>query len=98
MRLKLHWQILIAMATGVILGVVFQIVYKGEPDGWIYGMVTGMGTVFIRLLKMVIVPLIFSSIVSGVSSVGESKSIGRLGIKTFAYCRHYRRWTYANAP
>ena len=85
MRLKLHWQILIAMAVGVSIGVIFQIIYKGEPGGWIFNLITGMGTVFIRLLKMVIVPLIFSSIVSGVSSVGEGKGIGRLGIKTFAY-------------
>jgi Na+/H+-dicarboxylate symporter len=44
-----------------------------------------MGTVFVRLLRMVIVPLILSSIVSGVTSVGGGRSLGRLGAKTFVY-------------
>ena len=44
-----------------------------------------MGTLFVRLLRMVIVPLILSSIVSGIASVGAGKSLGRLGAKTFAY-------------
>jgi len=85
MKLKLHWQILIAMALGVVAGILFQTVYSGEPGGGLFALITGLGTIFIRLLKMVIVPLIFSSIVSGVASVGEGRSIGRLGIKTFLY-------------
>ena len=86
MKLKLHWQIAIAMGLGVVIGIIFQMIHQGEtPDSWIYQLITSMGTIWIRLLKMVIVPLIFSSIVSGVSSVGEGKSIGRLGLKTFTY-------------
>ena len=80
MKLKLHWQILIAMVLGVAVGVVFQVVYGGEPTGWVFTLIVSLGTIFINLLRMVIVPLIFSSIVSGVSSVGDGKSIGRLGI------------------
>jgi Na+/H+-dicarboxylate symporter len=85
MKLQLHWQILIAMVVGVIVGVVFQVVYDGEPTGWLFGLIASLGTIFIHLLRMVIVPLIFSSIVSGVASVGDGKRIGRLGAKTFAY-------------
>lgn len=85
MKLKLHWQILIAMVVGVIVGVIFQQVYDGQPSGWLYSVICALGTIFIRLLRMVIVPLIFTSIVSGVSSIGEGKSIGRLGLKTFLY-------------
>ncbi|MBT7619018.1 MAG: dicarboxylate/amino acid:cation symporter, partial [Calditrichaeota bacterium] len=85
MKLKLHWQILIAMAIGVIFGVVFQNVYDGAPTGWFFTMITSLGTIFVRLLKMVIVPLIFSSIVMGVSGIGDGKSLGRLGGKTFLY-------------
>ena len=74
---QLHVQILAAMVLGVVLGTV-----GGETAanalGW-------MGTIFVRLLKMVIVPLILSSIVSGVTSVGSGKSLGRLGAKTFVY-------------
>lgn len=83
--MKLHWQILIAMVFGVIIGVIFQQVYDGQPSGWLFNVIISLGTIFIRLLRMVIVPLIFTSIVSGVSSIGEGKSIGRLGLKTFIY-------------
>ncbi len=86
MKLELHWQILIAMVLGVIVGVGFQLYYDGTPPSdWLFTVITTLGTIFIRLLRMVIVPLIFSSIVSGVSSVTDGKSIGRLGAKTFAY-------------
>jgi len=74
---RLHWQILIAMVTGASLAV-----FVGEPAvpwvGW-------LGTVFIRLLRMVIVPLVLTSIISGVASVGGGRSLGRLGAKTLAY-------------
>ena len=85
MKLKLHWQIVIAMVLGLGIGIVFQLIYKGQPSGWVYDIVCAFGTIFIRLLKMVIVPLIFTSIVSGVSSIGEGRSIGRLSLKTFTY-------------
>ena len=85
LKLKLHWQILIAMIIGTILGIIFQAVYQGKPEGTIYNIIVAFGTIFIRLLRMVIVPLIFTSIVSGVASVGSGKSIGRLGLKTFLY-------------
>jgi Na+/H+-dicarboxylate symporter len=76
MKLKLHWQILIAMAMAwlfhLLLGESSRIV---EP----------LGVIFIRLLKMVIIPLVVLSIITGVAGVGNSKKLGRLGIKTLAY-------------
>ncbi len=74
---RLHWQILAAMAVGIVAGLV-----GGQPFadkvGW-------MGTLFIKLLKMIIVPLIFTSIVSGVASVGGGRDLGRLFSKTLGY-------------
>ncbi|MDY0297973.1 MAG: dicarboxylate/amino acid:cation symporter [Acidobacteriota bacterium] len=84
-KLKLHWQIAIAMFMGLGAGILFQALPGGEPGGWFYGGITAMGTIFIRLLRMVIVPLIFTSIVTGVAGVGDSRRLGRLGSKTFAY-------------
>lgn len=84
-KLKLHWQIAVAMLMGLGAGVLFQALQHGEPRGWIYAGISAMGTVFIRLLRMVIVPLIFTSIVTGVSGVGDSRRLSRLGTKTFAY-------------
>jgi len=85
LKLKLHWQILIAMAVGTCLGLLLQNIYHGEPQGTLYSIIISLGTIFVRLLKMVIVPLIFTSIVTGVSGIGGGKSLGRMGIKTFFY-------------
>ena len=84
-KLKLHWQILIAMVLGIGMGVIFQDIFNGNPEGTIYTLITSLGVIFVRLLKMVIVPLIFTSIVTGVSGIGGGKSLGRIGTKTFLY-------------
>ncbi|MCH8288601.1 MAG: dicarboxylate/amino acid:cation symporter [Candidatus Marinimicrobia bacterium] len=75
-KLKLHWQILIALFLGVIVGALF-----GERIIWI----SFLGDIFLRLLKMIIIPLIIASIISGVTSVGSAKKLGKLGAKTFIY-------------
>ncbi len=85
MKLKLHWQILIAMCLGTVAGSIFQSVSGGEPSGPIFAVFSSLGTIFIRLLRMIIVPLIFASIVSGVSNIGEGKKLGRIGLKTMIY-------------
>ena len=75
-KLKLHWQVFIAMALGILFALIL-----GEKST----VVTPLGTIFMRLLKMIIVPLIIFSITSGVASLGDSKTLGRMGAKTFGY-------------
>ena len=75
--LRLHYQVLIAMAVGISLGVVF-----GKPAASAVGW---MGTVFVEALRMVIVPLVFTSLTSGVASIGTGRELGRLGAKTLGY-------------
>ena len=84
-KLKLHWQIFIAMGIGAFIGLIYQNLYHGVPEGRVYQLIISLGTIFIRLLKMVIVPLIFTSIVTGVSGLGGGKNLGRIGMKTFFY-------------
>jgi Na+/H+-dicarboxylate symporter len=74
-KLQLHWQVLIAMA----LGAVFAALFGAVP------FVVSLGEIFMRLMRMIIVPLIFTSIVSGVASIGDARSLGRLGLKTIVY-------------
>ncbi len=73
---KLHWQVVIALVFGV-------------GFGWLApGAATGigfLGDLFLRLLKMIIIPLIFTSLVSGISSLGSARSVGRVGIRTMIY-------------
>lgn len=73
---KLHWQIFIAMALGAAAGAIGGEALAGHV-GW-------LGGVFVRLLKMIIIPLVMFSIISGVSSVGGA-GLGRLFGKTLGY-------------
>ena len=75
-RLKLHWRVLIAMTLGTIFALIFK-------ENALF--VAPLGTIFMRLLKMIIVPLILFSITTGVASLGDSKTLGRMGAKTFIY-------------
>ena len=75
-KIKLHWQILIALILSVIFGIYFTEYVE---------YVTWMGDVFLRALRMIIVPLIFSSIVTGVTGIGSGKNLGRMGFKTILY-------------
>lgn len=74
---KLHWQTLMAMVVGALTGVVFGPA-AASALGWI-------GDLFMKLLRMIIVPLVLTSIISGVASVGGGKALGRLFSKTIAY-------------
>ena len=82
-HLKLHWQIIICMILGTFSGILFNKI--GYQDSTIYTLILLLGDIFIRLLKMVIVPLVFTSIIIGVSSIKDQTKIGRLGLKTLVY-------------
>ncbi|NBC15555.1 MAG: cation:dicarboxylase symporter family transporter [Gammaproteobacteria bacterium] len=84
MKLKLHWQILIALGLAVVVG--FMIGAEGTLLGLnAEGALAFIGQLFLNALKMLIVPLIVSSIIVGVAGIGESDSLGRLGGKTIGY-------------
>ncbi|MEM9103555.1 MAG: dicarboxylate/amino acid:cation symporter [Pseudomonadota bacterium] len=83
-KLKLHWQILIAIGLAVIAGL------STSPDTKILGIspfyiYEFLGTLFLNGLKMIIVPLIVSSIIVGVSGISNDKALGELGGKTIGY-------------
>ena len=83
-NIKLHWQIIICMILGTIVGILFN--SSGNYDNsTIYTLILLLGDIFIRLLKMVIVPLIFTSIIMGISSIKDQSKIGCLGFKTLIY-------------
>lgn len=84
MRLKLHWQILIAIVLGAIAG------WLTGDSGAIagvtaYSVYEFAGTLFLNALKMLIVPLIAASIIVGVAGIGTGGNIGRLGGKTLGF-------------
>ncbi|PJB80042.1 MAG: dicarboxylate/amino acid:cation symporter [Acidobacteria bacterium CG_4_9_14_3_um_filter_49_7] len=75
-RVPVYIQILAGAILGVICGLILP---EYSPFGGF------LGTLFLRLLKMLIIPLIFSSIVMGVVSTSSASSFGRLGLKTLVY-------------
>ncbi len=70
------WQIVGAFVLAIIVGLIF-----GERTTF----VQPLGDLFLRLIKFIIVPLIFSTIIVGVTSTGDMKKLGRLGGKTISY-------------
>ncbi len=83
-RLQLHWQILIALVLAVVAG------RLSGTDGGLFGVVPYpvyefTGALFMNALKMVIVPLIVSSIITGVAGIGDTHGLGRLGGKTLLF-------------
>jgi proton glutamate symport protein len=84
MRLKLHWQILIAIAIGAFAG------WLSGEQGTVFGVslyavYDFLGTLFLNALKMLIVPLIAASIIVGVAGIGSTGNLGRLGSKTLGF-------------
>ncbi|MBW9172582.1 cation:dicarboxylase symporter family transporter [Clostridium estertheticum] len=79
LKLGLGTQILIGLTLGVIVGAVFY----GNPA--VIPFLQPLGDVFIRLIKMIIVPIIFCALVVGIAGGEDGKQIGRLGLKTLIY-------------
>jgi DAACS family dicarboxylate/amino acid:cation (Na+ or H+) symporter len=87
--MPLHTRILIGLAVGVVAGVSVNYLVGGDDRRvtWVVDNVTGpIGQLFLRLLLMIVVPLVFSSLVVGVAGIGDIRKLGRVGLKSFAYC------------
>ena len=87
--LPLHTKILIGLAVGVIAGVTVNQVLGGDHPRvvWLVDNITHpIGQLFLRLLLMIVVPLVFASLVVGVAGIGDIRKLGRVGLKSFAYC------------
>jgi len=73
---NLGFQILVAMIAGTALGIIMG------PEA---SMFAPLGDIFIDLIKMLVVPLVAISIISGAASLGATKSAGKIGISTISY-------------
>ena len=84
-RWKLHWQILIALTLAVLFACALMPAFGEAFSSNVQVFCTFIGKLFMNALKMVIVPLIVASIISGVMHLGAEKGVGRMGFKTFLY-------------
>ncbi|RAK18891.1 proton glutamate symport protein [Anoxybacillus vitaminiphilus] len=78
-RIGLAWQIFIGLMAGIIVGAIFY----GNPAVQTY--LQPIGDIFLRLIKMIVIPIVISSLVVGVAGVGDIKKLGKLGGKTIIY-------------
>jgi Na+/H+-dicarboxylate symporter len=75
-KLNLTTQIFIGMALGIMVGYFFTDVSLNLKI---------LSDIFLRLIKMIIAPLVFSTLVVGIAKLGDFKTVGRIGIKTLVY-------------
>jgi Na+/H+-dicarboxylate symporter len=86
-RLAAHWQILMALVLATGTALAFRGLFPGG-GGFVEGVLEGsrfVGDLFMRGLKMIIVPLIVTSVVAGIASLQGVQGFGRLGVKTLAF-------------
>jgi len=84
---SLQWQMLVGFLVGLVAGL---IVYSAQRDApWVEPFTTyvtqPIGQIFLRLLFMLVIPLLFSALVVGISEMGEVRSLKRVGIRTLVY-------------
>ncbi|SMP29064.1 proton glutamate symport protein [Laceyella tengchongensis] len=78
-KIGLAWQILIGLILGIAVGAVFY----GNPNFEQY--LQPIGDIFLRLIKMIVIPIVVASIIVGVAGVGDIKKLGKIGGKTILY-------------
>lgn len=93
--MKLYMQIMIALGlglkrnwhifAGLILGIFAGVWLHTNQNPVIMAILTFVGQLFIRLIQMVVIPLVISAIVIGITSIGDSKQLGKLGTKMICY-------------
>ncbi len=86
-RLALHWRVLIGFAIGIGGGIAAHLI--GPDNVWIAALIDYVaapaGQLFLRLLFMLVLPLMFSALILGVTEIGDIASLGRIGLRTLFY-------------
>jgi len=81
MKLELHWKIII----GLVLGLLFGMLAATQSWGvFVSNWISPFGKIFINLLKLIAVPLVLSSLITGVASLSDLKKLSRIGGRTIS--------------
>ncbi|QSX74873.1 dicarboxylate/amino acid:cation symporter [Lysobacter arenosi] len=87
-KLPLHWKMAIGFVAGLLLGLVVHY-GVGADTAWVKTFTTYVtqpaGTLFLRLIFMLVIPLLFSALVIGVAEMGDVRALGRIGWRTLGY-------------
>lgn len=83
-KISLAYQIFIALILGIIIGAVLH----NQPlhrEWCLVNILIPAGDIFIHLIKMIVVPIVISTLIVGIAGVGDAKKLGRIGLKTIIY-------------
>ncbi|MBV6286769.1 cation:dicarboxylate symporter family transporter [Pseudomonas aegrilactucae] len=83
-RISLVWQIMLGLVAGILIGALLH----SFPDsrGWmVSNVLQPAGDIFIKLMKMIVVPIVFSCMVVGIAGHGDGKALGRIGVRSLLY-------------
>ena len=93
--MKLHWQILVALGLGakrnwhifiaLILGIIVGICFPAAYYPIVHKILIIVGEIFIKSIQMIVIPLVVSAIIVGIASMGNSKQLGKIGLKMVFY-------------
>lgn len=85
-KFSLAWQILFAMVLGILLGSYLH--YHSDSRDWlVVNLLSPAGDIFIHLIKMIVVPIVISTLVVGIAGVGDANSSGVLARKPLSTSR-----------
>jgi Na+/H+-dicarboxylate symporter len=84
MRMQLHTKILIGLVAGIVVGAVANLSHIVSFQHFL-GSLDPIGTAFINLITMIVIPLVVASLVVGTASLGDLRKLGRIGGKTLVY-------------
>jgi proton glutamate symport protein len=92
-KISLTWKILIGLVIGIFVGWLIGQLDKSSTDHHIFGIETAtllafvrsLSTLFLNLIKTIIAPLIFATLVVGIAGTGDIKQVGRIGAKSLIY-------------
>ncbi len=79
-KMELHWQIMIGMSLGILFGFVMTQVSWGE--GFVSDWIQPLGTIFVKLLKLIAIPLILASLIKGISDLKDISKFRNIGLRT----------------
>ena len=79
-KLELHWQIMIGMVLGLLFG--FGMTYLDWGKEFVTNWIAPFGTIFIKLLKLIAVPLILASLIKGISDLKDISKFRNIGLRT----------------
>src|SRR5947209_16222005 len=92
-KVSLTWKIMIGLVLGIFAGWAIHATDVASPDHHVFGIETptllafirSLSTLFLNLIKTIIAPLIFATLVVGIAGTGDIKQVGRIGAKSLIY-------------